>query len=915
MTRYRQELQNRPVVKQTAGHVRWSARRLITRYKALLFTLLAPVLMTGVSSVAAVPQPSWLNSAAIYCVYPEIFSSNGLQGVTAQLGRLQKLGVNVLWLMPVTPVGQPFNGHPAFDSPYAVHDYYAVNPSYGTSADLTNLVSTAHSLGMKVILDEVLNHTSWDNALTTQHPEYYRHSDGNPYNPGSEEQAFNFADVVQLDYSNQSLGLWTYMDTMLNYWITTYNVDGFRFDTADDPPGSSRNIPQAFWQQLRTSLEANKADILMLGEEEDSALALAPFELDYGWNLQSALVQAATSGNSAAGLQATWQNQVTGWPAGMLHMSLTQDWDLGEDLQIYGGVPNTLAAAVFNYTLNGIPLLFNGEEVGNDTSGNNTHAAIDWTSPNAGVFTTFYTQLIALRNANPALQQGTLTWEPNSAPAQVASYDRTSGGTEFLVEVNFSNASVSGTVTVPAGNGWTDVTPAGSPGGKSHAQPAAFSLLPYDFAIFERSTSVALPAAPTNLMAVPGSGQVSLTWTASSGAASYSVYRGTAAGAESGTPVATGITSTAYTDTGLSNGTAYYYKLTATNASGTSPQSKESSATPSAATYTGTPYTGTPAAIPGVIPFDNYDIGGQGVAYNDSDPTNDGGQYRLAEGVDIESTTDAGSGGNGYDVGWVEPGEWMKYTVYVASAGAYTVDFRVASGIAGGTAGTFHIEDESGTNLTGALTVTSTGGWQNWVTLSGTATLAAGRHVLRAVIDSGNASFNLEYMSFSVPGTYSGTAYTGTPINLPGIIQAENYDKGGEGIAYHDTDATNDGGQYRTSEGVDIESSTDTGGGYDVGWIQTGEWLKYTVAVQTSRSYVVTVRVASGIAGGTAGTFHIEDESGTNLSGPITVNSTGGWQAWTDVTANVSLTAGSHVLRLFFDAANGSFNVNYLSVN
>ncbi len=86
----------------------------------------------------------------------------------------------------------------------------------------------------------------------------------------------------------------------------------------------------------------------------------------------------------------------------MLQMSLTQDWDLGKDLQICGGIPNTLDAAVFNYTLNGVPLLFNGEEVGNDVSGNNTHAMIDWSSPNAAKFTSFYTQLIALRTANPA---------------------------------------------------------------------------------------------------------------------------------------------------------------------------------------------------------------------------------------------------------------------------------------------------------------------------------------------------------------------------------------------------------------------------------------------------------------------------------------------------------------------------------
>ena len=163
----------------------------ITICRAFFRVLLISAILAVPTPPSEAQNPSWLNSSVIYCVYPEIFSSSGFQGVTAQLSRLKSLGVNVIWLMPVTPVGQPYNGHPAFASPYAAHDYYAVNPNYGTGADLTTLVNTAHSLGMKVILDEVLNDTSWDNALTTEHPEYYLHSDGNPDNPNSEEEAFH----------------------------------------------------------------------------------------------------------------------------------------------------------------------------------------------------------------------------------------------------------------------------------------------------------------------------------------------------------------------------------------------------------------------------------------------------------------------------------------------------------------------------------------------------------------------------------------------------------------------------------------------------------------------------------------------------------------------------------------------------
>ena len=141
----------------------------------------------------------------IYCVYPSIFSPQGnFAGVTAQMGRLKALGVTVLWLMPVTPIGHAVNGHPTINSPYCVHDYSAVNPDYGSHADLQDLVAAAHKRGIKVILDEVLNHTAWDNALITQHPEYYVHSDGDPKNPApSIQMAFTYADVAQLNYAER----------------------------------------------------------------------------------------------------------------------------------------------------------------------------------------------------------------------------------------------------------------------------------------------------------------------------------------------------------------------------------------------------------------------------------------------------------------------------------------------------------------------------------------------------------------------------------------------------------------------------------------------------------------------------------------------------------------------------------------
>jgi glycosidase len=433
--------------------------------------------------------PIDLSSATIYSVYTPIFSSAGnLGAVTAQLGRLHALGFNVVYLLPVTPIGQPVNGHPSYGSPYCVHDYYAIDPALGTASDLVTLVKTAHGLGMHVVLDEVLNHTAWDNELITLHPEYYVHSDGNPTNVNSIAQALSFPDVAQLDYKSSN-GLAAYITTMLEYWIMTYDVDGFRFDTADAPYGSGRMIPSSFWVPLRAQLEAAKPGFVMLGEEEDPALALAPFDLDYNWHLQglygSGGLQQVATGGSATLLQQAWAYDQNGSPTGMKHMTLLQDWDLGEDLQMYGGAANTMAAATFNFTLDGVPLLFNGEEVGNDLSGVNTHNAIDWNSPNAATFTSFYRSLLALRNGSTALQQGAVTWVTSSAPAQIASYTRRDASGAFLVLVNFSAQTVHGTVAAPPASGWTDVSPVGSPGAAAHVAPPSMSLKPYDFAVFQ----------------------------------------------------------------------------------------------------------------------------------------------------------------------------------------------------------------------------------------------------------------------------------------------------------------------------------------------------------------------------------------------------------------------------------------------
>ncbi len=320
-------------------------------------------------------------------------------------------------------------------------------------------------------------------------------------------------------------------------------------------------------------------------------------------------------------------------------------------------------------------------------------------------------------------------------------------------------------------------------------------------------------------------------------------------------------------------------------------------------------YGGQPAAVPGTIQAEKYDTGGERVAYHDTTSGNSGGAYR-SDDVDIRTTTD--SSGR-YNLKSVRAGEWLKYTVSIAAAGSYTLGLRVASSGPGGTA---HLEVD-GANATGAMTLPDTKSWSTWKTISKTGlSLPSGTHVLRLVIDangSGGTAADINWLSLqggSAPPSGS-TPYLS--VTLPGTIQAENYDKGGEGVAYRDTTSGNSGGVYRSND-VDLQIADDTGGGYKVKTAVRGEWLNYTAKVAQAGTYRLNVRVASH---GGGGAFHV-DVDGTNVTGTLHVPDTGGWQAWQTVSkTGVALDAGSHVFRLVMDATGTSGltgNFNWLKV-
>ena len=240
---------------------------------AAAFVLVSTCARAGadVSGTSARPSPDWLRDGVIYEIFPRDFSSAGdLHGVTVQLDRLKDLGITILWIMPIHPIGEK-NRKGEFGSPYSITDYYAIDPAYGTPDDFKRLVSEAHKRGMKVIMDLVADHTAWDSVMMKD-ADYYKHDGQGRVIPPVPE----WTDVAALNYANSQLR--EYMIAMLKYWIQTCDVDGFRCDAA-------AMVPTDFWEQVRAELAKVKPDIMLLAEASKPELLTSAFDIDYSWPL------------------------------------------------------------------------------------------------------------------------------------------------------------------------------------------------------------------------------------------------------------------------------------------------------------------------------------------------------------------------------------------------------------------------------------------------------------------------------------------------------------------------------------------------------------------------------------------------------------------------------------------------------
>lgn len=336
--------------------------------------------------------PEWSYDQTIYEINIRQYSHEGtFNAVTDDLPRLKELGAGILWLMPIHPIGE-VNRKGSEGSYYSVKDYLDVNPEYGTKEDFRNLVNTAHELGMYVIIDWVANHTAWDNPLTESDPEFYEVDESGHFTPPT---GTDWSDVIQLDYSNPSV--WEYMIGALRYWVSEFNIDGYRFDVA-------YMLPMDFWFEARTSLEKIRP-VFMLAEAEGPEFHEI-FDMTYTWSIHHMMRDIAEGNSNANDLSNLVDNDLNTYPSGAFRMQFTSNHDenswAGTEFERLGAGANTFA--VLTYTLPGMPLIYNGQEMGlNRRLEFFEKDPITWETNS---FFDFYKSLNDLRSNNSALHSG-----------------------------------------------------------------------------------------------------------------------------------------------------------------------------------------------------------------------------------------------------------------------------------------------------------------------------------------------------------------------------------------------------------------------------------------------------------------------------------------------------------------------------
>lgn len=372
--------------------------------------------------------PAWTKNAVIYEVNLRQYSVAGtFSEFEKNLPRLKEMGITILWLMPVNPIGIK-NRKGTLGSYYSVKDYTAINPEFGTMADFKHLVNKIHEMGMYVIIDWVANHTAWDNEWVTKHPDWYvQDAAGNILAPVPD-----WTDVADLNYTNKEMRKG--MIEALKFWLRETSIDGFRCDVAG-------MVPTDFWNEARPELDKVKTNF-MLAEWEDPALNEIAFDMSYTWDFHHAIEDIAKNKKDASCLDSLFYKEFQKWQKDAYRMYFTSNHDEntwnGTAYEKFGD--GLKAFTVLTFTIPGMPLIYSGQEAGlNKRLKFFDKDVIEWKKDE---MSDFYKALIKIKKDNQALWNGAYGGDmrilKNSAHKNVFAFTRTKNDNKLLIVLNLS---------------------------------------------------------------------------------------------------------------------------------------------------------------------------------------------------------------------------------------------------------------------------------------------------------------------------------------------------------------------------------------------------------------------------------------------------------------------------------------------
>lgn len=377
-----------------------------------------------------ITHPEWTKNATIYEVNIRQYTPEGtFKAFEKHLPRLKKMGVDIIWLMPVHPIGE-LHRKGTLGSYYSVKDFKGINPDFGSLADFKSLVNKIHSMGMHVIIDWVGNHSAWDNPLAKQHPDWYTKTREGKFQP---TPWYDWDDVIDFDYNNADFR--KYMTDALKYWVSQTDIDGYRCDVAGF-------IPVDFWENARAELDHIKP-VFMLAEWESRDLYKKSFDMTYSWTLWDKLKQATVEKKGVPALFEYMAHDVNSFPFDSYRMTFTDNHDKNswEGNQFSNFGPGLEGAMVLCSTLNGMPLVYSGQEAGLDRSlAFFEKDPIEWKDHK---FYSMYEKLFHLKHNNQALWNGKWGGEmeriTNDHMNRILSFYREKNNDAVLTVINFSD--------------------------------------------------------------------------------------------------------------------------------------------------------------------------------------------------------------------------------------------------------------------------------------------------------------------------------------------------------------------------------------------------------------------------------------------------------------------------------------------